>query len=1001
MDRIAGGQRKLGVTMANFKRYWFRAYAIVDRALPLFLAMGTLSLLATSVPAADKTSAGAKEDDLAEIVVTGSLIADPNNRSASPIVITTAADLQQSGKVTVESALNQLPMFAPTGTAANGGQGTGGHATLNLYGLGSNRNLVLLDGRRLPPADITGSVDVNLIPDSILSGVQTITGGASAVYGSEAISGVINFITLKDFEGVAADAQYGNSSQGDLGQTAVSLAFGSKFADDRGHMLLSVADTHREALYGNQRGFYDFVTPSSYIGQGTFVPSASNLPSQAAVNNLFSGYGAATPVPNTLNLGFNDNGSLFTQTGAKNYQGPTTNGYAILAGNVRMPVGPQTIIQNPLDRKSIFSKVDFDINPALTLYGQFLYVDSDVTTSSGHSLTQFGTLTTIPVTNPFIPADLATLLASRPNPAAPFTWNGRYVGIPNKAWDEDYKTSQFLVGAKGLIPIKDWTWDIYADYDTTDHLQSNYNAVLKSQVQNLLNAPDGGNTLCAGGFDPFGLVNSTNISPACQAYMTTTAKSTEALTQQDVQGVIQGSLFSLPAGPVKMALLGDHRRNTYDYSPDSQLAAQNIEAVVASQPAHGAIGVNEVAVQFDVPILADAPFARRLDVDAAFRHSDYTTSGGVNSYEGDIKWTPVEGFLVRGGYQRAVRAPNIGELFAAASGTQVAFGTPPASIGDPCDIRSPARTGAGGNSVRSLCLAQGIPASVIDTYEFPTTATEGLTQGNPDLKPETADTFNFGFSWQSHADSPLLSNITASIDYFNIKITDVISVVPGLTALSKCYNLDGSNPSYSPSNPFCALLERDSNGLLQIINTPYFNLGGLKTDGVDLQFGWNAALGDMGLGFIPGRLSVDTNIGFTPEYAVQTLPGTAFANYAGTNTIAPSTTTAGSFPRWKGLTSFGYHVGGADVALRWRVQSAMEDVTYVTTPKTPGIGVGAYNLFDLFGSYAIDKTWSVRAGITNLMNHGPVFVSSSQTSTDPGVFDVVGRSYFVGVHMKL
>jgi outer membrane receptor protein involved in Fe transport len=170
---------------------------------------------------------------------------------------------------------------------------------------------------------------------------------------------------------------------------------------------------------------------------------------------------------------------------------------------------------------------------------------------------------------------------------------------------------------------------------------------------------------------------------------------------------------------------------------------------------------------------------------------------------------------------------------------------------------------------------------------------------------------------------------------------------------------------------------------------------------VDLQFGWNAALADMGLGFIPGRVSVDTGIGFSPEYAVQTLPGTPFANYAGTNTIAPSSTTAGSFPRWKALTTFGYHVGGADIALRWRVQSAMEDVTYVTTPKTPGIGVGAYNLFDLFGSYAIDKTWSVRAGITNLMNHGPVYVSSSQTSTDPGEFDVVGRSYFLGVHMKL
>ncbi len=143
---------------------------------------------------------------------------------------------------------------------------------------------------------------------------------------------------------------------------------------------------------------------------------------------------------------------LFTQTGAKNYQGPTSNGYAILAGNVRMPVGPQTIIENPLNRKSVFSKVDYELTPGVTAYGQVLYVDSTVNTSSGYSLTQFGNLTTIPVTNPFIPKDLATLLASRPNPNAPFTWNGRYVGIPVKSWEERYISAQYLGGLKGSLP---------------------------------------------------------------------------------------------------------------------------------------------------------------------------------------------------------------------------------------------------------------------------------------------------------------------------------------------------------------------------------------------------------------------------------------------------------------------------------------------------------------------------------------------------------------------
>jgi outer membrane receptor protein involved in Fe transport len=986
--------------MTNEKRLPSAAAASHTSALACGTALA-LAVIASLAQAADPTP-DAADAALTDIVVTGSLIKDPNHESSSPIVITSTEEIKQSGTVTLESALNQLPEFTPSGSTATGGQGTGGHATLNLHGLGSNRNLVLLDGRRLPPADITGDVDINLIPESILSGIQTITGGASAVYGSDAMSGVVNFITLKDFEGVSGDAQYGNSERGDYGQTQISLAFGTKFADDKGHVIVSVGDTHQEGLLGNQRGFFDFVTPSSYIGSSTFVPSATNLPSQAAVNALFSSYGVATPVSNTLNLGFNNNGSLFTQTGAKNYQGPTTGDYAILGGNVRMPVGPQGVLENPLERKSIFTKLDYELTPSVTAYGQFMYVDSDVYTASGHSLTQFGTLTTIPVTNPFIPASLATLLASRPNPTAPFTWNTRYVGIDNKAWDEDYKTSQFLGGLKGDLGIKNWTWDIYADYDNTDHYQSNYNAVLKSQVQNLLNAPDGGKSICAGGYDPFGIANNSNISAACQGYMSTTAHSTEAITQLDIQGVTQGSLFTLPAGDVQAALLADHRRNTYRYSPDSQLADQNIEAVVASAPASGAIGVNEVALQLDIPLLADVPFAKRLSLGTAFRHSDYTTSGGVNSYAGDIKWTPAGSLLVRAGYQRAVRAPNIGELFGAAAGTQVGIGTPPASIGDPCDIRSTARTGPGAASVRALCLAQGIPASIIDNYVFPTTATAGVTHGNPALIPETANTYNFGVSWNSRADSPLLRNITASVDFYDIKISNVISVVPGLTAISKCYNLDGSNPTYSTSNPFCELINRDTNGQLVLVNTPYFNLGGLKTSGIDAQFTWKAALADLGLSRVKGGLFFNTGIGFSPHYAVQTLPGTAFQDYAGTNTLEGGAgSTAGSYPKWKGLTTLGYEWGPGQIALRWRVQSAMEDVTYVTTPKTPGIGVDAYNLFDLFGSYAIDSSWSVRAGVTNLMNHGPVYVSSSQNNTDPSVFDIVGRSWFVGVHVKL
>lgn len=956
--------------------------------------------VALTLAAAAAHAAGPAEttaNDLDEVIVTGSLIRDPNRDSPSPIVTTDAVELQRAGTPSIEAVLNQMPQFAAAGTAGNGGQGTGAHATLSLRGLGANRNLVLLDGRRLPLADINGVVDINFIPQSILSGVQTITGGASAVYGSDAMSGVVNFISLKKFDGLSADVQYGASDRGDFGQTNAALSMGSAVANGRGHALVSLGYTKREAVYGRDRPFYEFVTPSSFIGQGTFVPAATNLPNQAAVTALFARYGVTGTVSNALNLGFNDDGTLFTQTGARNYKGPTTGGYAVIGGNVRMPVGPQTVIMNPLNRKSVFTKFDFDLSERVNLYAQAFYVDSTAYTSSGGSLTQFGALTTIPVTNPFIPADLRTLLAARPNATASFTWNGRYVGIPAKAWDESYKVYQVVGGLKGDLGLGDWTWDVYASYDRTDHNQQNYNAVLKSQVQNLLNAADGGASICAGGFNPFGIANSTRISAACRDYMTTTAKSNEALDQKVYQGVVQGSLFRLPAGPVTAAVLLGKRSYGYAFSPDFNLTIANIEAVAPTRPTHGEIAVKEAAVQLNVPILSGAPFADSLEVGAAFRRSDYDTTGGVSSYEGDIRWKPVQSLLLRGGYQRAVRAPNIGELFSATSTTQVAFGTPPAAIGDPCDVRSAARTGANGAQVRALCLAQGIPASVIDVYTFPTTATAGIVQGNPNLQPETAKTFNLGASWQSSSDSSWLGGLTASVDFYDIKIDEVISVVPGLSTLSKCYNLDGSNPTFSAANSFCQLLVRDSNGLLQQINTPYLNLGGLRTSGVDLQIGWSVPLGNFGFAKGDGKAFVNTAMTRLQKYEVQTLPNSPFQDFTNTNTIANAATTSGSFPRVKALTSVGVDVGGAVVALRWRYTGAMDDVSRVTTPTNQAVGTKAYSLFDLTGTYSFGERWQLRAGVLNVADKGPVLVASSQTSTDPAVFDVVGRQYYLGM----
>lgn len=959
-----------------------------------FRCMIPVAAVALATPAAwaQSSSPSPALTNLQEVVVTGSLIRSPNYVAASPIVTVSSAALKASGHVSLEGSLDQLPQFQPTSGAFSGN----GIAELNMYGLGANRNLVLLDGHRLPPADAFGDVDLNLIPQSIVSNVQTITGGASAVYGSDAMSGVVNIITLKNFDGIRADVQYGNSFKSDYRTVTASLDIGSAFDGGRGHVLVSMAYTSMPDLPGYRRSYFTDKIPSSYIGQGTFVPSAANLPNPSTVSAIFAGYGITQRISPSSPLGFNDDGTLFAETGALNYKGPTTGAYMISGGNVRMPVGQQYIIGRPLDRKSAFAKYTFQLSPHVQAYGHVLYVSSEIEYSSGYSLTQFN-VPTIPVTNPDIPGDLATILASRPDPAAPFTWNARYVDFGQRVNDNTTAISSFLEGLRGDFGGGDWTWDAYASYDTTDILQQNLNAVIEPQVQNLLNAPDGGASLCAGGFDPFGLANAMHISPECRNYMTATVSSHEKLTQFMAQAQAQGSLFRLPAGDVQLALLADYRRNTYSFQPDEELALGNVEAVVGSSAESGAVGVKEAATELNVPLLHDLPLVHSLEVDGGYRWSDYDTSGSTSTYDGEIKWRTVPSLMVRGGYQHAIRAPNVGELYSAPTGGQAGFGTPPQG-GDPCDVRSPNRSGASGASLAALCEATGVPASIIGSYIFPTTAAATVTTGNTSLTPETAETYNIGFVYTSKLSAPWLSHLSASVDYYNIRIDNVISTIPGTSVLDNCYNLDGFNPSYSVDNPYCQLIHREaSTGQIDAIHTPYENLGMLSTDGIDVELDWNAALADLGLHMLPGRVLLQSNIGWSQSYKVESLKSSPTLNYIGTI----DSSSGDIYPRLRALTTLGYSVGDVTASLRWHYIGAMSNISVVRNPSHVIPGVPAYSLFDLVGTYDSGKRWRLRAGITNLFNRAAPPVPGETVGVDPAVYDVVGRSYYVGATVDL
>lgn len=932
---------------------------------------------------------------LTEVVVTGSRITRRDYVSPSPIVTTSVAAIEDSGAVNIDDALKQLPQFTPGQGATTNVLGGGGRATLNLRGLGEQRNLVLLDGRRLPASDALGVVDVNIIPTALLQSIEVISGGASAVYGSDAISGVANFKTLQRFEGLQFDVQYGNAFAGDAETFSASITGGGSFADGRGDAVFVLSTSERDELMGGQRSFYRVPTTGSTTMMGHAV-LAGNLPTQAAVNALFAGYGFAPgTVLRTTNLGFNDDGTLFGSTGGANLQ-PALPEVQLMNGVVSQPVLRYNTIVSPQKRYNVFGRFNYEIAPSVTAYAQMLYANTEQRMTTNFPQTIPG-LPSIPVTNPFIPDDLRALLASRPNPDAPFSISRRLVETGLRYYNEPFETFQIITGLKGALPWLDARWDVYASHDETRNPETLLSGVSRSRMATLLNAPDGGASICEGGYNPFGYSNAVSISDSCRNYLSLQIHNDTQVSQDLVEASLQGTLFALPAGDVQFSFTTGYRENNYNYSPDSRYVAtrdapnSDIYAISPTNFQDGSTSVTEYAGELLVPVLADVRMAESLNVSLGYRYSDYEISGGVSTYKLETDWRINSSLMVRAGYEHAIRAPNIAELFSAPIGVLANVGTPPLS-GDPCDFLFSQRSGPNAAAIRNLCVQQGVSETLIDSFTFRNAQLTTTVSGNTQLDPEVADTFTAGLVWSPQFDTPLLSHLTVSADYYNITLEGAISPIAGGVALNKCFNLDGSNPTYSNTSEYCRLLTRDSTtGLIDSVNTPYLNLGGYKTSGVDLQLDWRLDLDAMDFG--TGTVLISSVLNYLEEFSVQTLQGQPFQDFAGTIGTTP-------LPTWKALTAVSYRLGPVDVGVRWRHLGDMRDATSVTRPASPSPGVSAYDLFDLTGRWAVNDTVELRGGITNLADKAPLIVRGLPGTTDPALYDVIGRSAYLALRMK-
>lgn len=963
-------------------------------ALPAY-AQDTPPPADAAVPASGSATS-ADLSNKGDIVVTGSRIARRDYTSESPIVTLGSDALATSGASTLEQGLNTLPQVTTSASSAANFNSRAGQANVNLRGLGQQRTLVLVDGRRMQPSGSDGSVDLNLIPAALIDNIEIITGGASSTYGSDAVAGVVNLKLKRHFTGIELDATAGATFQGDGSSNSIGITAGTDFAAKRGNAWLSFSYSDRGSVAFVDRNYLSGQVLSTNQPGGLITAVASNLPSQAAVSSVFASYGVTSTVSRSSTLSFNTDGSLFVGTGAINYRGSRSSPYRIYTNNLYSIAGDYFLAQVPLTRYNTLGHIDFQVSDDLRLFVDGFYTHYTAETQ-GNPLV-VGSVSslalTVPVTNPFIPADLRTILASRPNPNAGFLLAQSVVSAGDRHEEDQYDVYQVTAGADGRIG-SGLTWNIYGSYGKTVLNQYERNYLSSLAIQRLVSAPDGGASICSGGYN---FVNVAALSQSCLDYIKRDAHNRTQLEQTVVEANLQGSLLNLPAGEFKFALGADYRRNSYDFQPDDLIRSGELANYLPIYPSSGSNEVKEIYGELLIPVFRNAFFAKELNLNLGYRHSDYRVSGGVDTYKADADWSVTSWLRLRGGYARAVRAPSVGELFTAVNNGLFNLGAPGSlGSGDPCDVRGAYRTGANAAAVRSLCLVQGVPTNVIDSFQNTVSRTPFTTSGNLDLKPETADTFSVGAVFRSTSSNPLFSRLTLSVDYYSIKLKDAIGVVTNTVATSECFD-PAANPGLGNSNYYCALITRDPNtGLITNIKNPQLNLGGYKTSGIDVAADWTIPLDDLGVGKGAGRVSLSTVVSYLEKFDIQTLPGGGTLDYAGTIGNQQIDFFGTAKPRWKATSSIGWGAGVFQSTLRWRYIGAMANARNVGTSGTLH-GVPSVSYFDLDLSAKVTRGLDLRAGIVNLFDKKPPTLNDSligSYATDPYTYDLIGRRFYI------
>ncbi|EQB01947.1 hypothetical protein L288_17145 [Sphingobium quisquiliarum P25] len=936
-----------------------------DRTIGWALLGSSALALLVSMPAAAQQAAAPQvsteeaSEPGGDIIVTGTRVVRDGYMAPTPTTVIGEAELNAKAPVNIADYVNQLPSLsgsvsprAYTGAVSGG---TIGINALNLRAIGSNRTLILLDGRRVAASTIAGLVDVNTIPQAMVKRVDIVTGGASANWGSDALSGVVNFVLDKDFTGIKGTVQGGVTDYGDDKNINLSLTAGTAFAGGRGHIQFSAEYAQNEGIDGiGDRKWYN----GAKIISNPAYTATNGQPALIAAANV----GFATATPGGIITSGPLRGTYFGEGGTPmqfNY-GSVVSGNLMIGGDWRYAdFGLSGDISPASTRQSYFGRVDYDLTDNVEIYAEASY-NRATTSLLAFYQWGFGNVTIRP-DNAFIPEALRSQVTGN------FSMGSFYNDLGRTRATTRRSATRGVIGLRGDFDAlgSNWTWDAYGQKTITRTYTDGRTSImprLAAATDSVYN--DAGAIVCrstltdpTNGCVPFNIFGTGVNTQAARDYILGTTWARNRLTQEVFAATAQGEPFSTWAGPVSLALGVEHRREGVTGSNDPLSPARSyfVGNYLATT---GKYNVTEGFVEAVVPLASEAPFAEKLDFNGAVRATNYSTSGFVTTWKAGLTWSPVSDITFRVTRSRDIRAPNLSELFQAG-------GAGTSAVADPFN----------GGALYTIV---------------------SISQGNPDLKPEKADTLGLGVVLQPS----FIPGLAGSVDYYDIKIKDQIASIGSSAILEQCYQ---------GLTAYCAGISRNAEGILTgIVNAPV-NIASFHARGLDFEASYRRPMlgGNVSLRFLATRfLKSRTDNGITPA-----------TDLVGTNGTLVSART--SLPKWRytgtatyamdkfslSLTARGFSAGYINSAFIECTSGCPTSTTANQTINDNSMPAAMY--FDANITVKLMDGIETFLSVDNIANKDPYqmpygpSIGANPISINPVLYDTMGRLFRAGVRFKL